>query len=168
MGGIMLSISVFGDEQMAREIKRIARRADDLDPAFRSIFGRMMEINAEQMWSQGTRGGTPYAPLADSTREQKARLGQRQEALFATETLFEDLTSPSGGNEAIYNGDWAVWRVTGESAEYGGYHQRGTDDMPARPPFQLTEFDKRDFVDEMGHFLFKGEVRGFLNLRSDA
>lgn len=165
--GITITISVFGDEQMSREIKRIASRADDLDPAFRSIFHRLMEINAEQMFSQGGRGGTPYAPLAESTLAEKARKGQSPLALFATETLFEDLTSPTGGNETIYGGDWAVWRVTGESADYGPYHQHGTEHMPARPPFQLLETDKRDFVDEMGHYLFRGELANFLNLRGD-
>lgn len=163
--GVNVTIELFGDQQMSREIKRIGERADNLDPAFRSIFDRLMEINAEQLWSQGSRGGSPYDPLAPSTIAAKERAGYRRPgmALFATEDLFEALTSPSSpNNEMIFNGDWAVFRVTGEPGEYGPYHQGGTSRMPARPPFKLTEQDKADFIKEMAFFLFRGEVRNFL------
>lgn len=168
---MQVAISLFGDVQMDREILRVTARSRNLDPAFRAIFLRMMEINSEQMRSHGERGGTPYPPDKDATVRRKARLGLDTDILFATHALFEAMSSPSSSdNEAIYNQDWAVWHITGDPATYGAVHQTGTRDgrIPARPPFRLTEADKIEFVKEIQHFIFSDlsgvspTVRGFL------
>lgn len=158
-------VDVFGDTQFARELVNVGERAGDLNPAFHSIFARLMEISAEQFHTLGARGGTPWAPLAANTIRQKAAEGvpHPEWPLWRTEALFEAMTSPGDpNNEEILNGDWAVWRVLGEPGEYGRYHQSGTRDMPARPPFRLTEEDRREFVREMQHFIMTGTVRHFL------
>lgn len=160
-------VDVFGDKQFSRELVRVGSRAGNLNPAFHSIFMRLLEINSEQFRSFGARGGDPWAPLQPETIRQKAAEGVAHPdwPLWRTEALFEAMTSPSdSNNEEILNEEWAVWRVIGEPGEIGVHHQHGAPaaNLPARPPFRLTEEDRREFVREMQHFIMTGNVRHFL------
>jgi hypothetical protein len=97
-------------------------------------------------------------------------MGFDTDPLFRTHTLFEAMSFRSSpDNEIIVTDDWAVFRVPdSETAEgrspgsYGGFHQTGTEHMPARPPFRLTIRDRREFVDEMQRYIFTGKVSRFL------
>lgn len=160
-----ITVDIFGDQQFSRELVRVGQRAGNLNPAFHSIFMRLLEINAEQFHTLGARGGSPWAPLKPETIRQKAAEGvsHPEWPLWRTEALFGAMTSPSDpNNEIILNEDWAVFRVLGEPGDYGPYHQHGTSDMPARPPFKLLEDDKREFVREMQSYIMTGRVRHFL------
>jgi phage gpG-like protein len=149
--GVHVSISIFGEEQIERELLRVAHRGTNMKPAFRAIFDRLMDIEEEQFLSEGARGGHPWAPRQDPT--------DITPLLYKTGDLFESLTSPhSSNNETIMTDDWAVFRVTGDPGEYGAYHQSGTSKMPARPPFQLTSLDREEFVKIMQRYVMTGEI----------
>jgi phage gpG-like protein len=162
---VRIELSLFGDVQMSREILRVSERAGNMDPVFRSIFGRLKEINAEQIISHGQRSGG-WEELKPATILAKARAGMEHPDWpeYGTGDLFRALSHTGDeNNEEIYNRTWAVFRVTGDPGEYGPIQQRGTVDgsLPARPLFALTEVDRREFVREMEAFLFTGTVRGF-------
>lgn len=165
--GVFVDIEVFGEKHISREIVRTGIRSRQLNPVFRSIFRRMEEIHAEQFLSRGSRGGTPWEPLKPATILQKAREGAADPEWpeVRTEHLFEALTSPSSEyNEAIYNDEWAVWRVTGEPAGYGAIQQRGAPsiNLPARPLSVFTLADRESFVKEIQLWITRGTLTHFV------
>lgn len=159
---MLVEISIFGDTQLSRNVRRISERASNFNPVFRAIFDRLAEIEGEQFLSQGARGGDAWEPLKPATIESKRRAGYSHPELaeFATHDLYEALSSHANDNqERIYNEIWAVFRVTGDPAEYGMYQHHGTDRIPARPLFRLTEIDRRQMVKQMQRWMFRGELQ---------
>lgn len=158
---LLVEISIFGDVQVSRDIKRISTRAGNMNPAFAAIFDRLTEIEGEQFHSQGSRGGATWAPLKPATIESKRRKGYAHPELaeFATEALYEALSSHVNQNqERIFNETWAVFRVLGEPGEYGLYQHYGVpeNNLVPRPLFRLTSMDRRQMVKQMQMFLFRG------------
>lgn len=166
--GVRVELSLFGDTQLSREIMRVHDRAGNLNPAFRSIFDRMLEINSEQMRTQGLRGlGGFWEPLKPATIASKIRRGRDLDILFDSHALFEAMSSPSSeDNEMIFNEDWAVFRITGEPATYGPTHQHGDDSrgIPKRPFFVFTRTDREQMIKEMERFLLHGTLGHFVDI----
>lgn len=163
MAGVHVELAVFGDVQFAREIDRVAGRPSEMEPAWRSIFDRMLEINREQFLSEGMRSSGGWDPLNPKYVAWKAAHGLDTRILWRTHALFEAMGFESdANNEIIYGGDWAVFRVTGEPGEYGPYLQGGTDHMPARPPWALTELDREEIMKEIQRWILKGELGFFI------
>lgn len=164
---MLVEVSIFGDVQFSRELTRVGDRGANMNPVFRSTFDHITEINAAQILSQGSRGGTPWKPLKQATIDAKTAAGNPhpERAEVATEDLFNALSHLGDENsEAIYNDTWAVWRVTGDPGEYGPAQHWGSADgsLPARPLFRLTNMDRKEILDEWAYFLFKGVVRNFV------
>lgn len=162
-----IDISIFGETQFSRELTRIGEHAENLDPVFRSVFSHIREINAEQMLTRGSRGGTPWEPLKPATIKAKAARHATHPDWpeFDTEALFRALSHTNDeNNEEIFNRTWAVFRVTGEPGEYGPVQSRGSEErgLPARPLFRLTAMDRKEIVDEIAYYIFKGVVRNFV------
>lgn len=167
MTDVRVSIELFGDRQLDREIRVIGKRVTNMDPAFRSIFHRLVDINSENFWSLGERSGHTWAPLKASTIMEKVREGSPTPAIPLRRfgLLFDAMSFiPNANNETIYNKTWAVFRLTGDVADIGRWQQRGVpeNNLPARPFFALTERDRRELVDEMRHYIFRGRVGNFL------
>lgn len=94
-------------------------------PELFTMFGPVMgEIESEQ-WATEARGS--WAPLAPSTVEQKAREGWPPDILVRTGDLRDSLTDPARALEVHL-----VEATYGTDVSYAGYHQDGTDRMPAR------------------------------------
>lgn len=166
MADIRITISMFGDVQLDREIRAIGRRAVDMDPAFRSIFDHLVDINSENFWSLGARSGHVWKPLKAETIIQKAREGSPTPGIPLRRfgELFDAMSFlPNRNNETIYNQTWAVFRLTGDVADIGQWQQHGVpeNNLPARPFFALTELDRHEMVDEMRHYIFRGRVGNF-------
>lgn len=167
MADVRVSIELFGDRQLDREIRVIGKRVTNMDPAFRSIFHRLVDINSENFWTLGARSGHVWEPLKPGTIAAKVREGSPtpEIPLRRFGKLFDAMSFiPNANNEVIYNETWAVFRLTGDVADIGRWQQRGVpeNNLPARPFFALTERDRREFVDEMRHFIFRGRVGNFL------
>lgn len=164
---IQIQFGIFGDDQVVRSIERIGRHADDLSPAFHSVFNRLREINAEQFLSQGQRGSGGWDPLNPDYVQWKVRHGLDPDILFATHKLFNAMAGHTDPNqEVIIEPSWAVFRIIGEPGDYGPVHQHGTDDgtIPARPPFALTEADRVAFIKEIQRWVITGELGRFLDI----
>lgn len=169
---VSFTISLFGDQQFDRELRRVGERGEDMSPAFGSIFDRLREINSEQMRSQGARSGEPYAPLKPATVAMKAKAGLDPDIEFATHELFNAMTGHTDPNqEVIIEHDWAVFRVLGDLAEggpggYGPVQQQGSLDgsLPPRPVFRLIQKDRVDIVKEMQRYVITGKLGNFLDI----
>jgi phage gpG-like protein len=167
MSDLRITLELFGDRQLDREIRIIGRRTDNLNQAFRSIFNRMVDINSQNFWSHGARSGNIWESLKPATVAEKIREGSPSpsEPLRRFGDLFDAMSFiPNENNEVIYGGNWAVFRLTGEVADIGAIHQRGapSKNLPARPFFAFTDEDREEFVREIQHFIFKRKVRNFL------
>lgn len=167
MGDLRITLELFGDTQLDREMRFIGRQAGDLKPAFKAVFDQMVDINSKQFWSLGARSGHPWAPLKPATVIQKAREGSPtpEIALRRFGDLFDAMSFiPNENNRVTYQRHAAHFMLTGQPGRIGAIHQRGSAaaNIPARPFFKLTERDRKDFVDEIAHFIFKRKVRNFL------
>lgn len=167
MADVRITLELFGDRQLDRELRVIGRRVDDLDPAFRAIFDRMVDINSENFWSQGARAGSAWEDLKPATIREKARLGSPTPdvPLRRFGDLFDAMSFiPNVNNKVQYMKTAAVFFLTGEPAKIGPIHQHGAPgaNIPARPFFRFTSEDREEFVREIHHFIFKKRVRNFL------
>lgn len=166
MAEFEFNIELFGDEQLAHTFERIGRRAQDLDPVFRSIFDQLVDIMGSNFTTRGRRTGAQWKELRPATIVEKIRAGSSspESPLIRFGDLFEAAgTLPSAGSRTGYHGTWATFELVGEAERLGGIHHHGSfvAGIPARPFFRLTHEDREDFVDEMHHYLFRRRVRGF-------
>lgn len=152
-----LSLDVFGDVQVDRELLRFADRAVDARPAWDAIMHQLGVLEREQFDSQGARASGGWAPLAPSTVADKARRGLDPRILHATGKLRASLTEPAGP-DAIRESLPNAMRY-GTSVPYARFHQQGTGRTPQRREIELTATDRhRMFVQTMQRFLVTGEA----------
>lgn len=107
----------------------------DLEPLWELVKPVMASVEEDQFGSQG-QGAWPG--LAESTVEQKSRLGWPADPLVRTGNLKESLVDPgraaeSGPRQMVY----------GTDVEYAIFHQSGTTKMPRREvipdPFRVED-----------------------------
>ena len=140
----VLTIEVFGEKQVARELLNYSERIDQAGLALAKIHEEMQDQIADQFDTEGARGSGGWAPLAESTLLQKAAAGVDPHILLFTHELRDSLVE-SGHSSHVFRVDDETL-VFGSSVEYGAYHQQGTVNMPQRRPVEFTEVDREDFV----------------------
>lgn len=149
-----LELSIYGDEQLSRELLRFSAYAGSPGPAFGRIADDAREQIAEQFATEGDRGSGGWAPLQESTIAAKAAAGLDPHILEATKTLMESLTEK--GNE------WHIEEITDDSLHLGSrdwvgvFHQQGTSRMPARKPVDFTELDRRSYIRTLQRYILEG------------
>lgn len=133
-------------EFIQRQVGEFRRELEDLDPLWDrfsevlpDIFGRWFASHGDGEWP----------PLAESTIEQKSRLGYPPDPLVRTGHLLDTLRDPNAAVER--SPDQMSW---GSEAEYAGYHQEG-DGVPQRQviPDPFPAEDRRKLEQEMVEWL---------------
>lgn len=132
-GGIHLTISPPVDF-ILRQTGAFRRGLDD----FRRLWDRVKPVMAEIEQERWDNEGPGWAGLAASTVEQKLRHGWPLDILVRTGELRDSLVDP--GQAAREYGRSLVWET---DVPYAGFHQEGTDRMPARPVIDLDADDRR-------------------------
>lgn len=156
---IVLQVEGYGETVLRRQLTRFADNLEAPASALESVGLLMRESTAEQFSSQGGNSGG-WQELADSTKQQKARLGLDPRILHATGALVESLTQKFDPRH--------IERVSGDSltfgstVAYGVYHQssRPRTRLPFRPPIALTENDKRRIVKTVQAALIEADRAG--------
>ncbi len=161
------TLELFGDREVEHTFRGIGRRAQDLDPAFRSIFNQMVNIMSMNFLTRGARSGSIWEELKVETLWEKFREGSPtiDDPLMRFGNLFEAASFiPNEGNRTSYWGTGAKFELVGEEGRIGEIHQLGAPSagIPARPFFQFTHEDREDFIAEMHHYIFRRRVRGFV------
>jgi phage gpG-like protein len=140
---VTVSIEVFGDKQVERELLRIAKAPD-----MRRIAPRLGEylqsVERSQFDSEGRTGSGGWAPLKPRTVATKAARGLDPRILRATNRLRKSLTNKTSP-DAIFEFD-ADSMFFGTRVPYAAFHQTGTRRMPARKPVELSERSRRKVV----------------------
>lgn len=154
-------IEVLGDRVIEGNFDKHRARAENPMPAFALLATRFLEVEKLQFESQGAEGGSPWAPLAESTLAEKARLGLDMRTLFRTHALFDSLTNASAPGH--------VRRITPEVLELGtavasdgGYpyaeaHQHGRG-VPVRKPVDLNDLERGSWAKTVHRYITTGEL----------
>lgn len=150
------ALSVFGDEQLERELLRFSAYAGAPQPAFRKIAGDMRDQIKEQFATEGARGSGGWEPDKEETLAAKAAAGLDPHVLRATGDLMASLTEESDQFHIEEISDSHL--LFGSKDWVGFLHQQGTKNMPARKPVDFTELDRRGFVHTLQRYIVEGVV----------
>lgn len=154
-----LSIEIFGDKIVHRQLLRGAERAGNMKPALwdvREDIFRIIKINFE---SQGRRGGGSWKFLDPKTVEAKARRGLDPRILIARGRLMNSLTR-RGDRDMRSAVTKHNIRLT-STKEYAEVHNFGSADghIPARPFIEFLPNDKKRWI-KMCEASLVGAMRG--------
>lgn len=137
---------VLGEEIVHRRLVGIGHRAGNMAPALREVARLWMDLEQEVFDSEGASGGKPWAP----TKRGDGR------TLVDTGRLMRSLTEQGAEDQILEVGD--SWLVFGTGHEAAIHHQRGTTDLPARPPVQISPQGRRQTVKVIQRFVVTGDV----------
>jgi hypothetical protein len=151
--GIRLSFEIEGDRQIDRTLQRFELGARNAAPAFEKIVDSFVHLEERQFASRGGYAGTPWAPLTPAYAAWKSKHYPGKPILELTGTLVDSLTRRPLGVEVIE----AHFAVFGSGTDYGRYLQAGTPRMVARPPVQVPETVRREWVKIMQRWIVEGD-----------
>jgi phage gpG-like protein len=141
---VTISIEVFGQKTVERELLRFSHAAADMRPAGERFMEYMRSVERSQFDSEGRTGSGGWAPLKPRTVASKAARGLDPRILRATDHLRKSLTNKTSPDhiEQI-NADTWFFATRDPKAKF---HQTGTRKMPRRPPVELSERNRRAIV----------------------
>lgn len=127
---VALNFSSDGFEDFALVLDRFRQNLEHAEPAFRKLATYQKEVvNARTFAQQGTPETGRWAPLSPRYGAWKAKVRPGRPILVFNGDLRTAFTSMSHG--VTFYDDSRM--VVGAADPVAGYHQRGTDRMPARP-----------------------------------
>jgi phage gpG-like protein len=141
---VIVSVDVFGEKQVERELLRFSHAAMDMRPAGARFMEYMRSVERSQFDSEGRTGSGGWTPLKPRTVAQKTARGLDPRILRAHDDLRKSLTNKSHGNH--------VERISSDEFFFGTrdpkakFHQGGTRKMPARRVVDLSERNRRAIV----------------------
>lgn len=122
----LLEIELVGFNAAERNLRGFAATMLDLRPFWPLVVPLFVSWMGQQFGTEGGWGGDPWAPLADSTIAEKAAHGGGTSILIDTGAMRRAASQPS----RIATPSSLTLTITDPKI---GYHQDGTDKMPARP-----------------------------------
>lgn len=146
---VEISIEVFGEKALNRELLRWGTRAQDASPAFVDIADLFYESEKKQFDSEGLWASGGWTPLKPATVSAKVNHPSwALEILQRTGAMKESLTSHDGGYSI--NVITPEFMEVGSKIPYGVYHQQpkgpGKGILPMRKPVELREQTKIEMV----------------------
>jgi phage gpG-like protein len=133
-----LDIRAQGDEAASQLIEKLGKRGEDPRPAFRQILDELRV--AEDHWFASHGAGT-WPPLAQVTRDAKAKRGQPLTPLVATGALRRTL-EVKRGRGTIRSATKTRMRF-GTKLWYGRFHKLGSTPVPRRDPLIVLDAKAR-------------------------
>jgi len=154
----VLTIQVFGEDQVARELLNFSGRLMEAGPAFAKIHEELQDQVADQFDTEGQRGSGGWEPLKDETLLRKEAAGVDTRILMFSHELRDSLVD-SGHSQHVFRISDEVLTF-GSDVEYGVFHQKGAPgaNLPRRPPVELTERDRVDFVRTLQRWFVDGSL----------
>ncbi len=155
---VTISLEVFGEAAISRELLRFSERALDAAPAFEEISKMFYDSETKQFDTEGAWASGGWTPLKPATVAAKARKNLRTNILQRTGALYESLTSDGSdfGHKIIGP---SFMEIT-SSVPYGKYHQQadgpGKGIIPMRKPVELPEGVKVDMVKALQAWIVGG------------
>ena len=174
-----VSFTFYGEEQIARTIRRVADNLDNARPLWDELTDRFVAMEVKQFRSEGGHGSGGWAPLSPRYAAWKAgrrkghgRKGSKRRAaneeagrrqagnkiLVLYGDLSKSLTQRPLGFEHFTPRSMTI----GSDVVYGKYHQRGGPRLPRRRPIEFRESERRTWVREIQRFVVSGRTGGKL------
>lgn len=146
--GQTVTVEVYGDEIVARELEATAMRALSMEPLWTAIGRRMEEAVAAHFASEGSRSGEPWEPLSNEYMWRKWQQGESLDIMRASEALYNSLTGPGGHSVRAGSADTFVF---GSTLPQFAFHQDRPADAPypERLPVDFTNADELELADMM-------------------
>ncbi len=135
-----------------RQHGRFRRELDDFSELWEMLKPVISQIEQDRFDQEGP----GWAPLAASTLSQKSRDGWPSKILHRTLTLRDSLVDPS---QAFSGG--AREMTWGTGVFYAGFHQDGTEKMPARPVIDIDAAARRRIEQETVRWINRVAARVF-------
>lgn len=122
----------------------------DLRPAWAKIHPLLLEAEREQFDSEGRRGSGGWAPLKRDYAAYKRKVWGERPKLVASGKMRAALTTDNGDHVAVSQPLELRFGVVDAAVPYAKYHQsgyrRGSYNVPARKPIELTAGDRAAIV----------------------
>jgi phage gpG-like protein len=143
----MIEIEVQGAREIAAAFEELAAHVRDFRPRiWPKINERFSEIMIEQFATGGGAGASgTWAPIGKAYGAWKELHYPGKPILQLTGTLYESLAS--GASAYSVHNETPDSFERGTTVQYAGFHQKGTKNMPARPPIDLTDEQVESFRD---------------------
>lgn len=143
--GIKFTAEVSGQQVLSRAFNRLESIPKDLSGIFKDVEKEFHAIEAENFQSENAKGASGrWKPISKKTEEIKIRkrgtFALLAGTLIDSEALYKSLTGKSNHTVSIINKQGAAF---GTNLPYAKLHQTGTKRMPARPPIDLSDAQKR-------------------------
>jgi phage gpG-like protein len=149
-----LHVSVLGEEIVSRDLLRFASNIEDARPAFSRIARLFEEAAREQFATEGSAGGEPWAPLAESTlRSKPPGKGILENSGRLLNSLVFGGVAGAGDAVRFLGAQEMRW---GTNVPYAAFHQHGTSRMPQRRVVKLPDLVKRQAVRELQRVAMQG------------
>lgn len=153
---VSVRMTMSGHQQVLQAIAGLEERLARPEPVLEVIADLLEAHVAAQFAGEGSRGASPWAPLAPSTVQARTRRWgyYRQAPSFGaagarpiltwTGRLRRSFSRTGAGHVRQVSASGLTW---GSSVPYGRFHQRGGRRLPRRPPVDFRDpFQKREFV----------------------
>lgn len=141
-----LSIVADGETIVERRLLRFAENVEHPQAALEVVGDLLRESTQKQFDSEGGYASGGWKDLAQSTIDQKARLGLDPHILRATDRLMNSLVHKFDPDHIEQTSEDTL--IFGSLVPYGIYAQSSQPrtKIPFRPPVAITEADKRTMV----------------------
>lgn len=149
-----LSLDFLGSQQVDRTLVGLRTRVNDARPVWNVLADRFAKAEARQFRSEGAYGSGGWAPLSARYGAWKARVRPGRRILEFDGTLRRQLTERPFGVEVIEDDRM----ILGTALPYAQFHTTGTGTMPPRPPVELSEYERREWVKVMQRFIMTGDA----------
>lgn len=155
---LRITLEMFGETEMDRELLGFSERARNMRPVWSEIHQDFMDIERFQFESQGSLSGG-WAPLKQSTINAKERAGFDTRIMFRTGALFDSLTESGDENHVVHI--TADTLRIGSSVGYGVYHQSRAErkHLVRRPLVVLTPAVKKAWVKMIQRWIVHGVIK---------
>ncbi len=147
------SLTLFGEDEFAREIIGVGARAVQARPAFDAVGWELVRIQREQFDTEGARSGHPWEPLAESTIAAKGN-----DVILVDHGILRDSFIPGDPYNVFEVDDDSL--VFGSLVPWGVYHHSRAprEHLPRRPVMDLTEMDRQHIVRILWGYIRTGRV----------
>ncbi len=157
-----ISIEVEGEQQVSRNILRVADRVRDARPGFKAVARYLQSVERSQFDSEGRTGSGGWAPLKERTLAVKRAKGLDPRILRAENNLRASLTNRTHPDHVErFSSDEMFF---GTSDKKAVHHQHGAPraNVPQRKVIDLSERNRRAIVKKMQAFILSNDTEGVL------
>jgi phage gpG-like protein len=166
---IKISFEVDGDQQVLRRLDRFSGNIKNMKPAFRKMHSSFLAIERKQFATQGRSSSGGWKPISPQWKRQKldwrksghihidqhgARPVVDYRILHMTRLLRESLIKAGHPLHIKDIGEDQVF--FGTRVFYAKYHQNPKDKSNRRRPVELTEMQRREWMNILQSHLVKG------------